>query len=270
MRGFAVLAALMFAGCVQKASSTGSVDQADSQYAGKALAASVEDSAGGYGAVNVNAVDATCVTATGDTADSDGDTVPNAATLNFNCTSTSLGFTGTLTGTIEVTDTQPTAIAWAFTGQANLHALLIAPNQDSITSDRTGSLTATQASVTGPFALDRALDVSTTFHTARAQITVDETTNWTMTYTPQAAWTPGGLAVSGSLAVTGSWTVSVGRHSADATLATPTPLTLDPSCQTRVTAGTVVASYMGSGGHQATISVTWSGCGASTVTYSAQ
>ena len=181
----------MFAGCVQKASSTGTVDQADSQYAGKALAASVEDSAGGYGAVNVNALDASCVTATGDTADSDGDTVPNAATLNFNCTSTALGYTGALTGTIDVTDTQPTAIAWAFTGQANLHASLTAPNQDYIISDRAGSLTATQASPVGPFSLARSLDVTTTFH-AHASIQVNETTDWTMTYTPQATWTPAG------------------------------------------------------------------------------
>jgi hypothetical protein len=255
------------AGCAKQSTTNGTFGQADSQSAGQALAVGIEDSAKTYGPVNTNGAgaDAACVTLSGDTTDSDQDTIPASATLTFNCTSTSLGYTGTVTGTEMITDTAPSAVAWAFSATADLNGSLVGPGGASITQARVGTIVATQPS---NFVLARTLDVTTVFAGADqgASVTVTENTDWTVTFTPMLTWTPGGAAVTGSLTATGSWDVTVGNAAAAATLATPTALTLTPSCETRVTAGTVMATYQGEA-QQHSISVTWTGCGTSTVTY---
>lgn len=239
----------------------------ESKSAGLALAAGVEDGAAQFGPMTTAAqFTPGCVTLSGNGADLDGDRIPANAILTFQCEEKLLGYTGTVTGTLMVTDDQPTA-AWAFTGVANLRGSLTAPSGAAITSERAGRLVGTQSSPTGPFQLDRALDVTTTFKAASgATVVVDESTEWTIRYTPQIAWKPGEIAVSGSLTASGMWNITVGNRSADATIATPTALTLTPGCATRVTSGTVTGTYEG-GGKTNPISVSWSGCGQSTVTF---
>lgn len=240
---------------------------AESQNAGLALAAGVEDSAVQFGPMTTAQFNAGCLTLSGDVADPDGDRIPNGATLTFNCADKLLGYTGMVTGTLKVTDDQPSTVAWAFTGVADLRSSLTAPSGASITNERNGQLIGTQSSLVGPYQLARALDVTTTFKTATGTtVIVDENTEWTIQYTPQITWTPGEIAVGGSLTASGMWNVTVGNRSANATVATPTPLTLTPGCATRVTAGTVTGTYEG-GGKTNTISVSWTGCGQSTVTF---
>jgi hypothetical protein len=208
------------------------------------------------------------VTLGGDINDPDGDSIPNDAMLTFNCTSTGFGLTGMLTGTEAVTDTQPSSVAWAFTIDANLHASLTANTGASITQDRTGQFVGSQQGALGPYALARTLDATTVFKgdLGRTLATVDENNAWTMTYTPTIQWQPGTVVVGGMLDVEGSWTVTVNGKTADATVRTPNPLVLSPSCQTRVTGGGLTAEFVGETAHSA-ITVTWTGCGASTVTY---
>jgi hypothetical protein len=263
----ALLASVLAAmGCVKKDS--GSIGQAEAQSAGDSLGTSIEDGAGAFGPVNAGAAaDAACVTLSGNTADADLDSIPVSATLTFNCTATSLGYTGTLTGTESVMDNQPAAIAWAFAANADMHASLTGPLGASITRDWSGDITATQASLVGPFALERNLDATTVFKTAGGRTTtVTEMNAWTITYTPQATWTPGGVVITGSLTATGTWDATVGSKSANATLATPTALTLTPSCATRVTGGVLTGTYEGDKLTR-TLTVSWTGCGARTVTY---
>src|SRR5258706_4021217 len=134
---FVCVAAL---GACAKQSSTGALGQAEANYAGQALAAGVEDNATAYGALNAGAgVDASCVTLTGDIGDPDQDTIPNNAMLTFNCTSIAFGLTGMLTGTESLQDTQASAIAWAVSANANLHASLTSQGGASITQDRSGT-----------------------------------------------------------------------------------------------------------------------------------
>lgn len=259
------LACLLLGGCVKKDSG---LSAGEAQSAGQALGAEVEDGAKGFGSVAQGAAATpACTTLSGDTADPDGDSIPNHATVTFNCSDTSLGYTGTLTGTLMVTDTQPAALAWAFAGDANLHATLTGPAGGMITTDRTGTITAAQGSAVGPYTLARTLTVTTVLTTAtQRSTTVDVDNDWTITYTPTATWMPGTIVIGGKLEATGSWNVAVvGGASASATLATPTPLTLTPSCESRVTAGEVTATYA-DGAKTNTITVTWTGCGASTVT----
>ncbi len=264
MRLFLIAVALV--GCAKKDTT---LSAADSQSAGQALAAEVEDSASGYGPVATQSAAPACVTLTGDTTDPDADSIPTNATLTFNCTNTELGYTGTLTGTEMVTDTEPNTAAWAFSANADLHAALTGPAGASLTVDRKGSIAATQTGAAGPFGLARSLDVTTVLTGAGVHptsITVDQTNAWTITYTPTLTWMPGSVVVGGTLDATGSWVVSVGDAQAEASIATPTPLTVSPSCNSRVTAGVVVGTYP-DGANEDTITVTWTGCGISTVTF---
>jgi hypothetical protein len=268
VRSLSLLVVIFGVGCVKK--DTGTLGEADSQNAGKALAAGIEDGTTTFGPVSTQGagLDAPCVTLSGDSSDPDQDSIPTSATLTFNCTSMAFGYTGTVTGTEMVSDGQPNAIAWAFNANADLHSTLTGPGGASITNDRMGTITAAQGSVLGPFTLDRALDVTTDFKNAAGTTlaTVTETNAWTITYTPQATWTPGGVVLTGSVTATGSWDVAVNSNSANATIATPTALTLTPSCATRITAGVVTGTYK-DGVRDSTITVTWTGCGTSVVTY---
>ena len=259
------LISLLVVGCVKK---DGGLSPGEAQSAGQALGAEIEDGAKGFGSVaHGAAATPPCTTLSGDTADPDGDSIPNNATVTFNCSDTSLGYTGTLTGTLNVADNQPAALAWAFAGTANLHATLTGPAGGMIVTDRQGSIVASQATAVGPYQLARTLTVTTVLTAANGNsATVDVDNDWTINYTPTATWTPGMIVVGGKLEAQGSWNVDVrGGASASAALATPTPLTLTPSCESRVTAGTVTATYA-NGTKTNTITVTWTGCGASSVT----
>jgi hypothetical protein len=261
------------AGCMKPADDTdGGLTQVEARAAGDALGNGVEEAASTYGPMVAASADSTCITLGGDTLDPDADSIPNNATLTYNCTTQALGYTGTLAGTATVTDDQPAAHAWAFSGSADLHATLTGPGGASITSDWSGSLAGSQASPLGPYALDRVLGVVTVFAAGGgddgqpvASTTVTEDNDWTVTFTPQATWTPGGVIVTGSLAATGAWNVTVNEKTFSATLATPTPLTVNPACATLLTAGVVTGTYPEAGGTMGSIVVTWTGCGQRTV-----
>lgn len=252
------------AGCAKQENT---LSEAEAKNAGLALAAGVEDGAAQFGPITTAQFDAGCIVLSGDGADLDGDNIPASATLTLNCTDTRFGYTGMVTGTLMVTDDQPDAIAWAFTGLADLRSSLTAPSGASLTNERSGQLVGTQSSPTGPFQLARNLDVTTTFRGANgATVAVDESTEWMIEYTPQITWRPGEIVVGGSLTASGMWNITVGNRSASATVATPTALTVTPGCATRVTGGTVTGTYQG-GGKTNTISVSWTGCGQSAVTF---
>ncbi len=260
-------------GCAQSDDGGGGLEQTQVKAAGDALGNGIENSAATYGPMTGSGADSTCVTLTGDPADPDGDAIPNDATLNYDCTAQALGYTGMLTGKLNVVDDDPETLAWAFTGSADMSASLTGPGSASLTSDWTGSLVGSQVTALGPYALDRTLDVETVFASgggdlggARTMTTVIEDNDWTVTFTPRATWTPGGVVVDGTLDATGAWNVTVDDQTLTATLATPTALTVTPSCETLLTAGVATGSYPVEGGGTATITVTWTGCGQRSVT----
>lgn len=240
--------------------------QAEAKSAGDSLGTGIEDSAASFGPVNGGATaDSACVTLVGDTSDADGDSIPANASLTFNCTAMAFGATGTLTGSETVIDTMPAAVAWAFTATGDFQASLTAGGA-SITRDWNGEFRATQGSPLGPFSLARTLDVETVFTGANGRsTTVTEDNDWTITFTPQVTWTPGGIIVTGSIAASGSWNFLVNSAANEAELETTTPLTLTPSCATRITAGKITGTFTGQ--RASTIAVTWTGCGIRTVTF---
>src|SRR5262245_20632291 len=118
-----VLCGLVLTGCVADDNSPAVPDagaeaalftQAEAKAAGQVLAAGIETAAKTYGPIpgaSAARAAATCVTASGDTADGDGDSIPADATLTFDCSERRLGYTGTLTGTESFSDGQPAAVA---------------------------------------------------------------------------------------------------------------------------------------------------------------
>lgn len=244
--------------------------------AGDALGTSVESSAETFGPMDPGAsADAACAVLSGDPTDTDGDNIPVDGVLTYACTASALGLVGSLSGTLSITDDMPAVAAWAFTGQAALQASLTGGGGASIVSSRAGQLVATQASPLGPFSLEHDVTVSTVFTSGGdlgppRSATVTEQGAWTLTFTPTVTWTPGSLIVTGQLEASGEWEVVVQNETTNAavqaTLSTPDPLTLDPTCETRVTGGTIVATYPSGRVREETIEVTWTGCGQRTVT----
>jgi hypothetical protein len=240
------------------------------KFAGQILAAEVELGAYQYGAqIPGSGINNQCTTISGDSADTDGDRIPLDARLALDCTKRLLAWSGSVTGTQSVSDSQPDAVAWAFDMSVALDTSVAGPFGGSAVNTTTGTLTAAQASAVGPYSLDAALAATTSITTALGRpYKVVEDVDLSMTYTPSFDWVPGvGPVVTGVLDVDGSWSVSVNAATAAATLSTPTALTFDPECRpTRVTGGVIEASFVYDG-KTAVISVEWTGCDQSNVTY---
>ena len=265
----AALALALVAGCSGSKAGDKTIDTTESQAAGKALAASIEDSAAAVGPADQGAAFAsssTCYTLSGDTSDTDGDHIPANATLTFtNCVKTQGNVTATFNGTEAAHDDQPAVATFAFTLSVDGTLDLAAAGGATETVHRTGSIVGTTPSA-GTYQL--AHDRTTTIDAQGNGQTFAATENYqlTTTYTPSGAWTPGSGPVGGTYTANGSWDATVNGANANATVATTTPLTFDPSCETHVTAGVITATFTGPNATR-TLTVTWSGCGARTVQY---
>lgn len=265
----AVAALVLAAGCGGKMGAAKTIDNTESQNAGKTLAASVEDTANALGPADQGAAFASsnsCATLSGDVSDTDGDHIPANAVITFtDCTKNAPGVTYVLNGTETVKDDEPTTPAFAFTLGVD-GTLVATAAQATATVHRTGSIV---GSVPTPGTFQLAHNRHTDENAQAGAQTFTATEDYVLTaqYTPSIAWTPGQPAVAGTYSVDGTWNATVQNASADATVATTTPLSLDPACDTHVTAGTVTATFNGPHATR-TLTVTWTACGTRTVTYS--
>ena len=102
---------------------------------------------------------------------------------------------------------------------------------------------------------------------------IDESYVWDMVLTV-TGFQPGNDAPAGSLVVTGDWEVRVQNFFEDieqgsaTTVTTTVPLGLDPACPTNIVSGSVTATFDSEDG-EASITVTWTGCGTHTSTFNA-
>jgi hypothetical protein len=262
MKLYLFAAAVTATACAEKTETNEPFTAQEAASAGNSMAAGIEDAAKGFGPVNQNNADG-CVTMSGDPSDADHDSIPANAKATYNCTARLLGYTGTVTGTQSITDDAPTIAAWAFTGSHDFHSTLTGPVGNSVVRDTRGSLVATQSGLT--FGLQRMFDGTTVFTDNKGSTTVEEAVDWKIGFMPTVAFMAGQPVVAGALSANGSWDVAVGAHAANATIATPTPLTIAPSCASLVTAGSITASYDIDGTSHA-ITVTWTACGQHIVT----
>lgn len=265
----AIALALALAGCSGGKSGSKTIDNTESQAAGKTLAASVEDSAAALGPANQGAAfasSATCYTLSGDVTDTDMDNIPVDATLTFaNCVKTGPNGTATFNGVEHVADTLPAQAAFAFTLDVDGTLDLAANGGATATIHRTGSIA---GSVPTPGTYQLTHDRSTTedAQSNGQTLTASEQYMLTTAYTPLSAWTPGTPPVAGNYSASGSWNATVNDASADSTIATSAPLMFDPSCESHITGGTIDATFNGPNATR-TLTVTWTGCGARTVQY---
>lgn len=263
------LALALAAGCSGNKDGAKTIDNTESQAAGKTLALSIEESAGAVGPADQGAAftaSNACVTLSGDTSDTDADHIPADATLTFtNCVKTTPTVTATFNGTESVHDDQPAAAAFAFTLNVDGTLDLAATSGATETIHRTGSIVGSTPSA-GTYQL--AHDRLTTVDAQGGGQTFSASENYqlTTTYSPLSAWTPGTAPVAANYTADGAWSATVNGASADATVATTTPLHFDPACDTHVTSGTVTATFSGPNATR-TLTVTWTGCGARTVQY---
>ena len=94
-----------------------------------------------------------------------------------------------------------------------------------------------------------------------------QTLDWLLEFTPDGAWDPFTEAFpAGTIGYTGSWNFTVDDASADATLSTPTPIHISPTCVGYVDSGSVMIEFV-ERGDEGSITVTWDSCGSHSVTF---
>ena len=284
MRRILTLAALVtLAGCGPAAEPAGAkpVGPSQAEPAGNALTASAEESAGHYapggGALGFGG---TCtITATDDGVDADGDEIPDngASVVMTNCSDDTRQ--GVVNASYSVDDTVveagPAVYPFNFTlaGAFNVTA----EGADGVTGvidiDREASFHSDANSVGGS---DDA-SVAASLSTANWSISSDEGYAWDTTYTMTTA-----TFGDGTLTLEGGWNIEFKyeqgedeyRAYANSVVSAGAGLTLSAACPTHVVAGTLNATYEAgeTGGDDGTAAlvITWTGCGASNATWTAE
>ena len=185
------------------------------------------------------------------------------ALTNQACTSTGGGITMVLNGTESVTDDEPAAKAWAFTAGYDLSVDEQTQN-GHITTTQKGTAVGTHPGgvFQTKYDLTQTGDVAGQGHNAH----VSDAMKWTAVYAPSTAWTPGDPPAAGTFTVDGNWDVAISDNGdldgGDMTVVTLTPPAIDPNCSSLITAGALSASTQGH-----VVTVTWTGCNTTTVTY---
>ena len=272
MKKVVTIVALTFtAACAGKSAGYSPIDGANSQAAGGSLADSAEGSAGSFGGPNGPSLVAGCETRSpAQPADSDADRVPDSVTITYaNCMTSGSNGSATVNGTVVITDGTPSAADFNFNATHSLNLVLTGAGThagEDATINLSGTRAAAGAASGSSFTINDATANDATYTKASVTSHVSDSKTWNVTYTPDTAWTPGTAHVAGGLSVTGAWSVHVNEKSADATL-TSTGLRVDPACPKKIVAGSIVATYAGSGGANATVTVSWAGCNNRTVTY---
>lgn len=196
--------------------------------------------------------------------DVDADTFPEnipPIDLSTPCEMTTGIGPAAVAGTIEIAD-DSTAAVFAF------HRIVDLGIANDVVS---GTF---QSTVTGTDPQDGTyhLNQNETFAVDGSGIHVRDQLDWAETYTPSqgASWTAPWTPLPGTLAVDGAWSIEMNAGAAGASVSTPTPLTITPSCATRVTAGVLSATVHNPDGSSHTLSVTWTACGAHTTSFDGQ
>jgi hypothetical protein len=211
--------------------------------------------------VHASGLAADCPTVTPATpADADGDGVPDQATYTFgaaNCTDSQDGLV--ITGTIVVADPSPQTASLDYTATIDTLTAALSTVQLQIGGNLAVAETPGQLTL-------QANDTLKVTETSPQQMSDGLTENVNATYTFPAGQTllvendplPGG-----TLSLTGNMTYFIGAQTYGFTATTTTDLTIDPNCSSSVTAGVVTVTFTGTS--RGTETITWTACGAYTV-----
>jgi hypothetical protein len=266
--GFALVAAV---GCGSSGGSTTPMDSSTAPAAGQSLGNGAETSAGAFDTGFPGSNGGAIAHAAGGCESGSESWTQNGTTsllVTFdNCVYTGFAGNETLNGTISVIDSEASGLV--FTAKNNLTIALAGAGADAglsaeikLTGVQSGSFPQTGT----VFTLTDATADSESITDGTQHYSLSDSKDWSDVYTPGVDWTPGTALVAGGLALSGKWSVNVNDQSADANLAS-SGLQIDPACGTRIVAGTLTATWSGSGGRSSALVVTWAGCGQRSVTY---
>jgi hypothetical protein len=279
------LAALVVAtGCKPEAEPVNAepVNAAQAQPAGNALSSSAEESASSYseeGATAFGGVPCTAVIDEGDGVDVDLDEVPdNGASFSLsNCENEERNGVANASYSVQDDMVESAAAMFPFNFTIVGHWDVTASGMDGsdayngrIDVDRTISMNQSANSVGGS---DEG-SVSAELEGPNATVTSLEAYGWDTGYTQT-----GDIFGDGLMSLSGEWNVEMtytqGENSArvfanSTVMALGSGLQLSSTCPTHVVGGTLAATYAADDGENefdATLNVTWNGCGTSTTTY---
>lgn len=209
------------------------------------------------------AADSTCPSyAPNPYADADSDGVPDSVTLGFDChiTDPASGFLVDITGSVAVSDPQPTTAGVTMNGSASSFDVSVTrPNPlFTVSQVRNGSWSVTESAG----ALSESWNL-TTVVSATGQPDLTITNSWTATFVPSnGAAVPAGQPLpAGSLTAAGALGVNDGTGgNFSLTLSTPTPLVIDPAlCTSGFRRGEARAALTVNG-KSGYVSATWANC----------
>lgn len=276
-----VAALVLAAGCAPAAEpvSAEPVSAAQAQPVGNALSSTAEDSASSYSEAGAAAAfgAVTCtVTEDADGIDVDQDTIPDngASVVISNCETEERN--GIANASYSVTDDLVEAAAamypfnFTMIGHWDVTATADAGQTGRVDVDRTISGNHDADSFGG----SDAGSVAAELEGPNARVTSEESYAWDTGYTQTGAVFGDGL-----MSLSGEWNVEMtyeqGENSArvfanSTVMALGTGLQLSSSCPSHVVGGTLAATYAAGNNDEefdATLNVTWNGCGSSTTTY---
>ena len=192
-----------------------------------------------------------------DPSDPDNDFIPVYHGMTFtNCTA--LGVT--INGNQWRQDTKPAEPAFAW--QAARDNLVLSTLNSSVIFD----VIVTALNDAG-YELDVAGSRAAAWLTQNQLHYASDIMDWALNFTPDGTWDPISEALpAGNLTIVGIWNFNVDGVTKDATLTTLTPLHATLSCLTGIESGTVQLAFA-QNGTNSTITVTWTGCGSTTETF---
>jgi hypothetical protein len=199
--------------------------------------------------------------------DSDGDGIPDNVTETWgsDCADTSGGEIFSISGSISISDATP-----------NTPDLAYNSNIDNLEISESGSEANLSIGINGTLGVSETLSsisvaANYTYNFAETSpnaVTEAVTEKLTSTYSFPATSSllvEGDSLPAGTFNISGQETFTVNNTTYAFTVATPTPLSVDPSCPTGVTSGVVTVGFSGQGA-TGSATITWTACGTYTIT----
>lgn len=199
--------------------------------------------------------------------DTDGDGIPDSFTETWgsDCSDTASGTILTISGAITIADATPTVADLAYNASISNFMIQESGSSATLSIAINGTLgvaeTLTSISETGNYQY-------TFVETAPSNVSESVTENLNAVYTFPSTGTllvEGNQLPAGTFTLAGSETFTINSTNYAFTVATPTPLTVDPACVTGVTSGVLTVTFTGSSG-SGTATITWTGCSVYTIT----
>jgi hypothetical protein len=257
-----VVAAVLGAGCLGDSAdeSKGSIGEADKDIAARGLFTGIEGAAKSYFAyafptpMMIVAPPDSCETMSGVTTDTDGDGIYMDATIEIDCTTTTETKDEHIVGTRHIVDDLPELAAWAFTDEISIDR----ETKTGATREEVSKKGLMVATGDGPFNLKYTMEEGSLFWDRdMLTATMGDQKAWDITITPDD-----NDSEVVEMVIGGTWDAVVGNNFAKAVLTTPTTLKVNRSCANPIVSGTLTASYDGSDGTRAKLSITGHGCNA--------